>query len=547
MNENKTGALRYFENLFLAVYFFVLLGERTASVIYAFVNADLAAAGFVWWYAHVVTALTPAAFLIVGMRDIVRIVARIFGAAVGPFAETNYRSIAYAAGVLLVGGMIHTDGTILWLQFVAYGGLLLSMLLRAIAASRTPRDGVTTGRLTVSYLYVLCFSMSIPVVYDTAIAYAAIFVPLEIVTSLLLVFAFTVMLDGYLGSGGLANFNLLTIVFTVAADVALLALRWGETINYFLLVFPLLTAIFGLIGRAMYGNHQLLWFYGYRHRRSYFEGWYFKLQKGDTVLAFIVSYHATADGRRYGMLQVVTDGEPLYFQFPIGDFAAREDRLDIAMGDSRFDESGMTLDLELNGHHVRGRIDFGKFTLLKHDIMGFFANFPLMQCKHGVVSMRHEISGGVEIDGKSYDFGGGVGYVEKDRGNSFPSDYHWTQVVDDKLSVMLAVARIPYAGIAFSGCIGTVWYEGREYRMATYNGVHIRERTAEKLVIERGKKKLTVTALSTNARPLAAPDMGEMSRTIHESPAAKVRYEFTDGGRTLFDVTSEVAGFETGE
>lgn len=228
MDKNKAGALRYFENAFLAIYFFVLFGERLASVILAFINADFAAAGFVWWYAHVATAVSLLAFLIIGMPTVIHVVARIFTADARSYADPHYRRVAYAAGALLAGGMIHTDYTILWLQFVAYGGLLLSMLLRSVATGKFGRSGVTAMRLVVSYLYILCFSMAIPVVYDTTGTFAAAFIPLEIVTSLILVFAFTVMLDGYYSSGGLVNFNLLLIIFTVAADAVLLALRWTE-------------------------------------------------------------------------------------------------------------------------------------------------------------------------------------------------------------------------------------------------------------------------------------------------------------------------------
>lgn len=545
MQNNRIKALRNLENLFLVVYFFVLFGERTASVISAFMYADFTDLGFFWLYAHIAATVSLIVFLAIGMPTLVRAVARIFSPEI--HTENHYRMLSCSVGVLLVSGMIHTDNTVLWLQFTAYGGLLLSMLLRSIGAAGNARSGVTTARLVVSYLYILCFSMAIPVAYEVSLPTAAVFYAVEIITSLFLVFAFTVMLDGFYSSGGLVNFNFLLTLLMLAANAVILALRWTEAVNYFLIIFSPLTALLMIIGRVKYGNHQLLWFYGYRSLRPYFEGWYFKLQNEEGVLAFIVSYHRLRGGDKYAMLQVVTDGEPLYFQFPIEEFSAREDMLDVRIGNSRFGERGMTLDLDLNGHSIKGEIAFGEFNRLKNDIMGFFANFPLMQCKHGIVSMRHKIGGKVIIDGKTYDFDNGLGYIEKDRGNSFPSHYNWTQAVNDDMSLMLAVARIPYGIITFTGCIGVVEYKGKEYRLATYNGVRVRERNKDRLVIERGKKRLTVTVLETSVRPLAAPSMGEMSRTIHESPASKVRCELTENGKVIFDVTSDAAGFEAVE
>ena len=48
------------------------------------------------------------------------------------------------------------------------------------------------------------------------------------------------------------------------------------------------------------------------------------------------------------------------------------------------------------------------------------------------------------------------GYMEGDRGHSFPRGYTWIQSTDFgcAASVMLALAEIPLAGLRFTGCIG---------------------------------------------------------------------------------------------
>lgn len=543
---NSAGVKKYLrglENLFFVLYFIILFGERLAAVIcgfalpeYAFIGSD----DFVQWYAHILTTVSLCAsvvFLVQARKYVISIFAG------SPDGDAQSRSVlSVAAGLLLLGGMVHTNFTLLWLQFIAYGALLLSMLMRTLHCYFTADGTFRRGRLWISFLYILCFSMAIPVVYSTAIDAAAVFVPLEIATSLLLVAAFTVLLIRFYKSGGQAVFGLPLIIFTVAADTAIVILRWAEFANMFLAIFAGLTLVMWIIGRAAYGNIQLYAFAG-KHKRHYFEGWYYKFVCGNTVVAFIPSFHSASDGK-YAMLQVVWDGEPLTFRFGEEEFDARTDRLDVRIGGSSFSACGLIVDAEQNGHIVKGEVSFGKLHPLRRDIMGLFAAFPLMQCKHGVISMKHDISGAIEIDGKRFDFDGGLGYLEKDKGSSFPSGYTWTQGCDGRTSVMMSVATIPYAAISFTGHICAVVHNDKEYIFATYNGSRIKERTAASVKVGRGRLELTAEAVRLDDKALAAPCGGDMTRTVHESPAGEVRYRMTDGNNVIFDMIC-TAGYES--
>ena len=73
--------------------------------------------------------------------------------------------------------------------------------------------------------------------------------------------------------------------------------------------------------------------------------------------------------------------------------------------------------IELPG--ISGEIVYGPLTPLCSDIMGPFRFFP-MECRHGVLSMAHTLQGSVRMDGYVHSFEGGLGYVEKDSGTSFP-------------------------------------------------------------------------------------------------------------------------------
>lgn len=109
---------------------------------------------------------------------------------------------------------------------------------------------------------------------------------------------------------------------------------------------------------------------------------------------------------------------------------------------------------------------------------------------------------------------------------------------------MVSIAKIPLAGLHFTGCIAVVYWQGKEYRLATYKGVKIIRHSPSCVELKQGKHRLTITAASANRHPLFAPDRGAMTRTIHESLTCKARFRFCDGERVLFDLNSDHAGFE---
>jgi hypothetical protein len=98
----------------------------------------------------------------------------------------------------------------------------------------------------------------------------------------------------------------------------------------------------------------------------------------------------------------------------------------------------------------------------RSDIMGPFSFLP-MECRHSVFSMRHGVSGTLRLNGRLLDFEGGTGYIEGDRGRSFPKRYLWTQCSFPEGALMLSVADIPFAGARFTGIIGFVYMNGGKY------------------------------------------------------------------------------------
>ena len=543
----KTGWLKYSVILFCIVYILILYAERLVAVIVNFTSTEPFYAGSdaAQWYAHIITVIALVLSLIFALTMNRAAYIYLFTRRKDDYNRIDFRALSINAGLILLGGMAHTTFTLLGVQFVSYACLLISLMIRMIDGGCLNRPDVTRGRLIVSYLYLACFSMAIPVVYGTVgdILYA--YLALEITTSILLVVVFTALMSVYYRSGGLLNFGIPVILYTTAADLTLVILRAPETLNVFVAVFLGLTVLFWFVGKIKYGNRVLLYFNGKYKKKKYFEGWYVKLTGSNKkTIALIVSYHIDNKGSKYAMLQIAGIAG-FCEKTDASEFLADEDNFNVKLGESVINCNGLDLNFAQNGHYVKGKINFGKMLPLKRDIMGPFASFPFMECKHAVISMSHKLSGELVVDGEHYSFDNGIGYIEKDMGVSFPSEYMWTQGSDGNMSVVAAVAKIPYLGIKFPGCICSVVISGQEYRMATYNFAKATVSDI-KTIIKRGKYRLEIVVLEKDSHVLTAPVNGDMNRTVYESPSAAVRYTFSENGKILAEMICPNAGWERG-
>lgn len=275
--------------------------------------------------------------------------------------------------------------------------------------------------------------------------------------------------------------------------------------------------------------------------RKYFCGWYYRCQSDNQTLAVIPSVHKTKDGA-FCTIQLITGTDAVHAQFPYDDFQKSGDQIRIA--NNRLGPSGISLDLHTPELCVTGALRFGPFVPIKYDIMGPFQFVPFMQCRHSVYSMHHRVDGEIRINGVPYVFHNAVGYLEGDRGHSFPKEYAWTQCSFPDGALMLSVADIPMGPLHFTGVIGVVMLQGKEYRLATYLGAKAVKIENGEIVIRQGRFHLRVKQLGLPGHPLLAPVGGAMTRTIHEHPSCKVYYHFTDGDVTLLELEAPNAAFE---
>lgn len=284
--------------------------------------------------------------------------------------------------------------------------------------------------------------------------------------------------------------------------------------------------------------------------RPFFEGWYLKHQNAGHTIAFIPGISRDESGRESAFLQVITDETSCSIPFPYASFRSDPRGFALRVGGQLFSGRGVRVDLTAPGFSCRGAVRYGPLTPLQSDIMGPFRFVPFLECRHGVISMKHSLNGSLEVNGVTVDLNGGTGYIEKDRGSSFPSRYLWVQCnrfSDPSCSVMTSIARIPLPGFSFTGCIAAVCFRGREYRLATYSGAHILWWDESGFLLWQKDCMLEAELYPAPPNALMAPRCGTMARTIRESTACRARFRFFCHGSLLFDLQSGEAGFEYDE
>lgn len=259
--------------------------------------------------------------------------------------------------------------------------------------------------------------------------------------------------------------------------------------------------------------------------KKYFEGYYYKHQKQDNTLCFIVGRSSNEE-----FIQIITNNATYHVPF---------------IGDNIFCNNGIKINIKTENVEINGEILYGELTPIKYDIMGVFKYFP-MECRHGIISMYHKLYGSINLNNTIFEFNEGVGYIEKDSGISFPKSYVWMQCNDfkERCSVMVSIAHIPFYGFSFQGCICVLYFQNKEYRFATYLGAKILCCTKNKIILQQGKMKVEFNIESDKGFSLNAPNNGIMVRKIIETPSCPARIRLFMDHQLVFDISSDHASFE---
>ena len=239
-------------------------------------------------------------------------------------------------------------------------------------------------------------------------------------------------------------------------------------------------------------------FQGAARHRHYFEGWYFKhVDKGEQNELSVIPGVSIKENESnsHAFIQIL-DGrtyKTYYIRYGIEEFSFSKRNFELTIGNNRFSDKGIKLDIVHEDITLQGSLTYSKLIhwpsgITSPNSMGWYAYIPIMECYHGVLSLQHNILGQIKLNDRMIDFDGGIGYMEKDWGTSFPSSWIWLQSNHFDIantSLMLSIAKIPWNQRSFVGLLSGLWYEGKVYRFATYTmSIKLHNKKTDRIILE---------------------------------------------------------------
>jgi tocopherol cyclase len=297
-------------------------------------------------------------------------------------------------------------------------------------------------------------------------------------------------------------------------------------------------------------------YHGWGKSKNYFEGWYYKIvdPNEELVLAVIPGISYDAKGVAHAFIQLL-DGKnnsATYHEFPESDFRPHSDYFELRLGENFFSKKEIRLAMpELQGNlRIDNPVSWPKM-LGAPGIMGWYSFVPFMECYHGVVSLHHHLKGELTFKKTTYNMDGGIGYIEKDWGVSFPKSWIWLQSNhferEEPTCIMASVAHIPWLGSFFIGYIVGFYFENKLYRFATYTGAKMKASIEGKkvhLAFKDSNNRLEITGIQAPGADLISPISGAMTGKVNESMQGKIEVRFFKNEKLVFEDTARNAGME---
>jgi len=289
-------------------------------------------------------------------------------------------------------------------------------------------------------------------------------------------------------------------------------------------------------------------FQGNLNSKNYFEGWYFKHVSHDLLHTYsFIPGISLAEDDPHAFIQIMngSTGETEYVRYSVDEFHWEGKRLYLKVGSSEFSEEQINLNIKGTNFNLSGKISYSNNvrypkTILSPGIMGWYSFIPFMECKHGIVSVNHDLSGSLSVNGNNIDFENGKGYIEKDWGVSFPEAWIWIQSNNfnkHETSFCFSLAKIPWLGKFFIGFISFLYFDNKFYLFSTYNKSLLSEIYQDKneigMTVINRYNILKIRVVRNSFGDLIAPVSGSMTRRIQESIDSEVHIQLFDKQNNL--------------
>lgn len=284
-------------------------------------------------------------------------------------------------------------------------------------------------------------------------------------------------------------------------------------------------------------------YYGENKEKKFFQQWYFKHQSiNDEGIAFIPGISISKKGEKKAFIQVLTKRKSYYVQYSMEQ--VKIDEGSIQIGENKFSMSGIEININNCDLKVSGNIKYSTLVKLKNDMVRPLGKLKFAEYERKILSLRHYLSGSITIDNEEINFTNGVGYIETNWGKSLPEKYLWIQCGDKyNYSIMVSLAKVKFMGIRYLACIGIIYCNGEEYRLASYNRTKIICCESDKIILKRGKYYLDVDIHSDTSQKLLSPINGEMSGEMKEELLTTATLLFKKGKKSIFNYTTEKCSY----
>ena len=302
-------------------------------------------------------------------------------------------------------------------------------------------------------------------------------------------------------------------------------------------------------------------FHGTDSRSPYFEGWYHKLvSKTKRSIVIIPGMYRSGEVENEFSFIMVFDGnsgEVHFERFSFDHFVSKTNAYDTEIGKNHFSKDKINLDIKSGSFSISGAVHFSGTTpwpvnLLEPGCMGWYSYLPIMECYHGILSMHHNLTGALLINGESIDFNNGYGYIEKDWGRNFPQSWIWAQAnhfKKEKVSLSASIAKIPLLGTRFAGFIVGLLIDDKLYRFTTYRSAKIKyiKRNLNEIewVLKQGNLTLSIyIRIGKKSGKLYAPDKLDMVKKVEEFLDSSVKFRLKEHQKVILEDESDHAATE---
>lgn len=267
-------------------------------------------------------------------------------------------------------------------------------------------------------------------------------------------------------------------------------------------------------------------------RTPYFEGWYYKITSLKMSMAIIVGViHDQKNSHAFIQTLDSISKQSQYIRFELTEFKFDKHHFHIALKDNHFYLDHIVLNLK-DKVTMKGTIHFGLQTpmetsLYRPTIMGPFYYLKFLECVHSLISLHHCCYVDLKINEHPFDLKA-IGYIEKDRGQSFPKQYFWLQsnhCENEYACLTLAIAKVNLKLFDFTGIVMVMMLDGQQHFYTTYLGAKVIEQSLHHIHLKQNQEDIHLYIEHQHPYALKGPQLGKMSKDVFEQLNAKVRVE----------------------